>query len=205
MAPIDLGVPIAFLEANRQALLAITASGQLYSWDIKHQKAFFPPPTLSTILSSSPNHTVLRASVTSNGQPLIHVSNNVVYSYDPNILAFIKVTERWWAENSDAWNGRARATTQGMSRGIMTLTEAALNSTDTSMSLGGNVEVPKPQWWSIAITLGHLETRMHAIKLLNSSAEYRQVVLLYAKRIADEGFRAKAEELIKELFGPVFW
>lgn len=46
---------------------------------------------------------------------------------------------------------------------------------------------------------------MHAIKLLESSAEYRQVVLLYAKKIADEGFRAKAEELIKELFGPVYW
>ena len=28
---------------------------------------------------------------------------------------------------------------------------------------------------------------------------------MYAKNIADEGFRNKAEELIKELFGPVYW
>jgi len=28
---------------------------------------------------------------------------------------------------------------------------------------------------------------------------------VYAKKIADEGFRNKAEELIKELFGPVYW
>ena len=35
--------------------------------------------------------------------------------------------------------------------------------------------------------------------------EYKQALLLYAKKIADEGFRAKGEELIKELFGPVYW
>jgi len=28
---------------------------------------------------------------------------------------------------------------------------------------------------------------------------------MYAKKIADEGFRAKGEELVRELFGPVFW
>ena len=28
---------------------------------------------------------------------------------------------------------------------------------------------------------------------------------MYAKKVADEGFRAKAEELIKDLFGPIYW
>lgn len=55
------------------------------------------------------------------------------------------------------------------------------------------------------MTLGHLETKLHASKLLSSPAEYKQALLIYAKRLADEGFRAKAEELIKELFGPVYW
>jgi len=35
--------------------------------------------------------------------------------------------------------------------------------------------------------------------------EYKQVLLVYAKKIADEGFRNKAEELIKDLFGPIYW
>jgi protein HIRA/HIR1 len=46
---------------------------------------------------------------------------------------------------------------------------------------------------------------MHASKALDSPTEYKQALLLYAKKIADEGFRAKAEELIRDLFGPVFW
>jgi hypothetical protein len=35
--------------------------------------------------------------------------------------------------------------------------------------------------------------------------EYKQILLVYAKKLADEGFRNKAEELIKDLFGPVYW
>ena len=46
---------------------------------------------------------------------------------------------------------------------------------------------------------------MHAAKVLESPQEYKQALLVYAKKIADEGFRAKAEELVKELFGPVYW
>ena len=64
---------------------------------------------------------------------------------------------------------------------------------------------------------------MLSTRLLDSPQEYKQVsgmrrrvrkdgadricqaLLVYAKRIADEGFRGKAEELVKELFGPVYW
>jgi protein HIRA/HIR1 len=55
------------------------------------------------------------------------------------------------------------------------------------------------------MTLGHLETKLHAALVLDSPHEYKQVLLVYAKKVADEGFRAKAEELIKDLFGPVYW
>ncbi|TFY54282.1 hypothetical protein EVJ58_g8960 [Rhodofomes roseus] len=63
----------------------------------------------------------------------------------------------------------------------------------------------RPSWWHTALTLGHLETKLHAAKALESPQEYKQTLLVYAKRIADEGFRGKAEELVKELFGPVYW
>ena len=70
---------------------------------------------------------------------------------------------------------------------------------------GGGEERARPAWWSTALTLGHLETRLHAARALESPQEYKMALLVYAKKIADEGFRAKAEELVKELFGPIFW
>jgi protein HIRA/HIR1 len=63
----------------------------------------------------------------------------------------------------------------------------------------------RPTWWTSALTLGHLESRLHAARVLDSRVEYKQILLVYAKKIADEGFRNKAEELIKDLFGPVYW
>jgi protein HIRA/HIR1 len=55
------------------------------------------------------------------------------------------------------------------------------------------------------MTLGHLETRLMAAKVLGSPNEYRLAMQVYAKKLGDEGFRGKAEELIRELFGPVYW
>jgi hypothetical protein len=57
----------------------------------------------------------------------------------------------------------------------------------------------------MAMTLAHLETRMHSARLLDSGAEYKLALQQYTKKIAEEGFKAKAEELVRELFGPMYW
>jgi protein HIRA/HIR1 len=124
----------------------------------------------------------------------------VVASYDPALSTWIKLSERWWSEGSDAWQGR-RANTQSAGRGILSAVEGSISGTpDESVA-----DKQRPKWWNTALTLGHLETRLSSTRLLDSPQEYKQAMLMYAKRIADEGFRAKAEELIKELFGPVYW
>ncbi|BGP16724.1 hypothetical protein JCM10213_009142 [Rhodosporidiobolus nylandii] len=55
-----------------------------------------------------------------------------------------------------------------------------------------------------AVSLAHLETRMQAAVALDSPNEYKQFLSQYAKRLADEGLRSKAEELVRELLGPVY-
>ncbi|GAA5999728.1 hypothetical protein JCM10207_005881 [Rhodosporidiobolus poonsookiae] len=55
-----------------------------------------------------------------------------------------------------------------------------------------------------AATLAHLETRLHAAVALDSPAEYRAFLQAYAKKLAEEGLRSKAEELVRELLGPVY-
>ena len=99
------------------------------------------------------------------------------------------------------WQGRQRGNSTTASRGVMTCIESGIAGTLHEGSAGK----PRPEWWSAAVTLGHLETRLHSTKLLDSPQEYRQALLLYAKKIADEGFKGKGEELVKELFGPVYW
>lgn len=124
----------------------------------------------------------------------------MVSSYDPALSTWVKLSERWWAEGSDAWQGR-RANTQSAGRGILSAVEGSIGGTPDE-AVG---DMQRPKWWDTALTLGHLETRLSSTKLLDSPQEYKQAMTMYAKRIADEGFRAKAEELIRELFGPVYW
>jgi len=58
--------------------------------------------------------------------------------------------------------------------------------------------------YRIAVALAHLETRLNAAVALDSPSEYRLFLLQYAKKLADEGLRSKAEELVRELLGPIY-
>lgn len=167
---------------------------------MKQQRAIFPPTTVHPILGSSPNCTVVSSSVRPNGSPIFQLSTGVSHSYDPALCAWVKVSDGWWAD-SDAWQGRSRANSQSAARGVISTVESSVSE---RMPVGPS-DKERPSWWYTALTLGHLETRLHAAKALDSPQEYKHTLVLYAKKIADEGFRAKAEELVKELFGPVFW
>ena len=169
--------------------------------NIKKQISNFAPVSIQTLTNYSPNVSFVSACVRENGSPVINFSNGVVYSYDPGLCTWVKLADRWWAEGSDFWHGRQRGNSAIANRGVMTSIESSIAGNPEE----SNAEKPRPNWWSAALTLGHLETRLHATKLLDSPQEYRQALLMYAKKIADEGFRGKAEELIKDLFGPVYW
>ena len=169
---------------------------------MRNQAAKFSPTSINPILAPSPNLTIISAVVRPNGAPVIQLSDGVAHTYDPALLTWTKLSEPWWAEGSDAWQGRQR-TSQISTRGPVAIIESTISermAVDSSRA-----EKVRPAWWSAALTLGHLESKLHAAKALDSPQEYKQALLLYAKRIADEGFRAKAEELVKELFGPVYW
>ena len=46
---------------------------------------------------------------------------------------------------------------------------------------------------------------MHGAALMGSAAEYRQALAAYARGVAEEGFKDRGEELIKELCGPIYY
>ncbi|KDQ60101.1 hypothetical protein JAAARDRAFT_125533 [Jaapia argillacea MUCL 33604] len=207
MPTLALGSPCAFMESSKNSLMVVTTSGQLHVWDIKSQKAAFPPTSVLPVLQSASQSQIVSTSIRPNGSPIIQCSSGIAFSYDSNFFSWVKVGDRWWSEGSDAWQGRQRVNTQVNSRGIVASMEGDLRTPvhpDERSYLPPD-DTSKPTWWSTAMTLGHLETRLHAAKVLDSPQEFKQTLLVYAKKIADEGFRAKAEELIKEFFGPLYW
>ncbi|KAJ6466627.1 histone transcription regulator 1 [Mycena vulgaris] len=200
MPSLSLGAPCSFIDGRSNILLILTSTGQLYSWDIKKQSALFPSVSVSTILSS-PNYTITAVKVQPGGASILTCSNGVVYSYDAALLTFVKLTERWWSEGSDVWQARQRsATNPTANRGVLSVTEGSIAGSPES----SGADKKRPKWWNMAMTLGHLETRMHSARLLDSPAEYKQALAQYTKKLAEEGFKAKAEELIRDLLGPMY-
>ncbi|PCH44723.1 WD40 repeat-like protein [Wolfiporia cocos MD-104 SS10] len=203
MPTLTIGAPCSTLSSCKNSLLLLTSSGMLHVWNVKRQSAAFPPTSVLPILGSSPNTTIVSATVRANGAPVLQLSTGVAHSWDVALSAWVKLTESWWAEGSDVWQGRQRSNSQTATRGVVGVLESTI-----SERMSGDeprADKPRPTWWNTALTLGHLEARLHAAKALDSPQEYKQALLVYAKRIADEGFRAKAEELVRELFGPVYW
>ncbi|KAG8737460.1 HIR complex subunit [Ceratobasidium sp. 414] len=199
MATIMLDSPCSHLEAAKSFLLAISATGMVYSWNVRTAAALFAPVSILPLLSD--NVSIDSVQLRANGSHLIMLSSAIAISYQPTLMAWTRVSEPRWADGSDAWTGRQRGPSSG--RGVLANMETTL--TEMRGPDGDTSAIPRPQWWNSALTLGHLEARLAAARLLDSPAEYKQALLLYAKRLADEGFRAKAEELIKELCGPLYW
>jgi protein HIRA/HIR1 len=173
--------------------------------DVKKARANFAPTSVRPLLLS-PNDSASGTTITiaslvarPNGSPIVTATSGVTYSFDSNLCSFVKLSEPWWAEGSDVWSSRPRnSSTQ---QAVVASIESSISERITPSP--GTTH--RPTWWTSALTLGHLESKLHAARVLDSSVEYKQILLVYAKKIADEGFRNKAEELIKDLYGPIYW
>jgi len=199
-----LDSPCVMIDACKSFLMVITSSAHMYIWDIKKQKAHVASVLIQPLISN-PSAAILSATIRHNGAPIIQLSSGAAFTYDVALQVWTKASEARWAEGSDAWEGRQRATAnRGPSgaRGIVASLEA--NISDLELNNGEQRGNTTP-WWNAALTLGHLETRLHAARLLDSPSEYKTNLLQYAKKLSEEGFRGKAEELLKELCGPLYW
>jgi protein HIRA/HIR1 len=176
--------------------------------NLRKPASIFGPVGLSSLLSSASANplNILAASVRPNGSPVLQLSNGTAHSYDAILSTFVKLSDKWWMEGSDAWQGRprGRAGVMPTSVGVVAGVEQAIAELARA-DAADDAARERPEWWGAALTLGHLETKIHAARVLDSPQEYKHALLQYAQRLANEGFRSKAEELVKELFGPVYW
>lgn len=224
MPTLVLDSPCSLLEAEGHFLMAITALGTISVWNTLLKKSLFSPLNVSTLLLASsnllaPNPSITTSAVLPNGAPLIALSSGSTHTYDPDLCAWIKLSQPFWAK-SDVWEGR-RGKAGSAARGVVRGIESAINDILVEGSQDPTVAgVDKPSTsapegltaeklgdevlFRTAVSLGHLEAKMVAAIALDSAVEYRAFLAVYAKRLADEGIRNKAEELVRDLMGPVY-
>jgi protein HIRA/HIR1 len=134
-----------------------------------------------------------------NGVPIIITTLPAAYAYDP--------TRSEWTElaSYSALRGveSSRRSRVAHQQGPLSHIESELLELSASLPVPSDSD--KPEWFDIASELSLLECRMRASVLMDSKDEYKYWAVRYARLLGEEDFRGRAEELIKELLGPIYW
>lgn len=172
------------------------------------RKALFAPVSIRHVFEDDPSDgssPIHSATIRCNGTPLIQLTSGIAYAYDLEAQSLVEVCSPWFATYSPHWTRTRASNVHANSKSILTYLETTLNTLrpDIVSAAEAAAAQPRPKWFDDAIPLGHLETRLEACALLHSPTEYKTNLTAYARKIADEGYRNKAEQLAKDLYGPI--
>lgn len=113
LSPCVLEAQPVILDSRGWWLLAITAVGQCYVWNIKTMSAPHPPVSLAPVLditaqTQGPHLThgpsVMFARMNSLGRIIVGMSSGDGFAYNPNMFVWQRFSENWWAVGSQYWN-----------------------------------------------------------------------------------------------------
>jgi len=101
------------LDCRGWFLLAVTATGQCYVWNLRTSSSPHPPISLAPVLDIAsapqqshltPSPAIMFARLNSTGRIIVGTSNGDGFSYSPQLYIWQRLSEPWWAVGSQYWN-----------------------------------------------------------------------------------------------------
>lgn len=207
-----------FLECQNSFLMCITSIGLLHVWNITLESSPHPPVSLAPILDASTFQfselksapSIVSALINSTGQVIVTLSDGDGFTYNSTMYSWLKVSEAWWAVGSQYWDSSGFKGTTGKS-GIIGMLERRTD--DEVMKLGRGRFLQKIvksamllegyEGFETSVSISHLENRLSSAAILHSSDEFKTILNVYTRRIAEENMKDKLEELCIHLLGPI--
>lgn len=220
-------------------LMCITAVGLCHVWNLQTMSSPHPPVSLAPILdiavhAQGPHLTrspgIIFARMNSAGRLIVAMSNGDGYTYSPNMFAWQRISEAWWAVGSQYWNttdssignlshsndaaaGKKEVNDQvsveNISAGIIPLLER--NTTNQFLLQGrafylqrlikALISAEGYETFESSVSVAHLENRLAAAQALGARDEFKIYLLMYVKRLGAEGLKGKIEELLRSFTG----
>ncbi|KAG8808495.1 alpha 1,2-mannosyltransferase 2.4.1, partial [Serendipita sp. 399] len=190
---LSLDSPISILAAAGRYLMAICVNGAFHTWNVQTKTTSIPPTSIAHQVTGATGG-ITQAKIYENGTSLITFASGTSIAWDSDLAAWVRLAENWWRQSTQQ-QSHHRSSGRTSEPGLSPITPTA------HAHGAGEVETPL----AAALTLGALETRLHASKLLGSPTDYRSALMVYAGRLADDNLVERADELVRELCGPVFW
>lgn len=214
------------MSARKHWLAVITATCELYLYDTRNGGRALNPAidiignllTPTSDDNSSSNAVSSQAhvetfSIVGKGVPVLITSHPSAFIYDTRKSGFMPLITPFQISGSPLISiassaaGASRVRGGSGAQGVVSELEqevVELYRKATSTTAPDASTSTSPEWWDVAMTLQHLEMRMRACEVLESKEEYRNNLKEYARKIGSEGFRGRAEELVKEFMGPIY-
>ncbi|KAK9350107.1 TUP1-like enhancer of split-domain-containing protein [Lipomyces doorenjongii] len=205
----------SFLDSAGKYLMCLTSTGILNIWNTATMTSPHPPVSIAPVLdaalySDSGLHkspSITKCAITAVGSVIITLTNGDGYTYSSRMYAWQRVSESWWAVASQYWDSSGMHSTGGTVGVIERRTDEELKRTGKGRALQRMVKsaMMREGYEGIetTVSIAHLENRIGAAILLGSKKEVQTYMLMYARRLAEEGLKDRIEELFKELFGPM--
>ncbi|KAG8455922.1 hypothetical protein GDO86_001931 [Hymenochirus boettgeri] len=197
--PIILPSPISTLQCTGSYVMALTAAAALSVWDAQNQVVIIKDESLRPLLSGS-DMTVSQTLLTQRGIPVLSLSNGKAYCFSPGLATWNLVSDRLdsltqCADYRNCWPSQEAMMCSGP---LAIIQGRASNAGRQAARL-----FTMPHLVQQETTMAYLENQVAAALMLQSSQEYRQWLLIYARYLVNEGVEQKLRELCQDLLGPV--
>ncbi|BEJ17036.1 hypothetical protein CspHIS471_0604370 [Cutaneotrichosporon sp. HIS471] len=196
-----LSLPATDIVGCDGRLLILAADGELRVIEVKNRRKFVPPTPVRHLIPDVAEGDMppVEAFLRPNGTPVLVTSEPAAWAFDREMGVWSQIAASWWSASPlNEHDGRTRN-----GRSVPNGPLAEIEAKVTAMR-GVAPPDPKPNWWNESMACGHYETRLRGARLLGSKDEYRHWLKEYAKYLADESFRERAEDVLAELMGPIF-
>lgn len=163
--------------------------------NVRNGKAFSPPSSIHHLLfpgsSSFRSFEITSCTVRPNGVPVIITSEPQAFAYDASL-------HEWTTIASPPIAG-IQPLPGGPSGPLSVVDQVVAKSAPATTAEKSNAP-----WLEESHVMSQFEMKIRATVLLDSKEEYRHWLLGYMKYLGDENFVERAEEVMRDLIGPVY-
>lgn len=187
---VRLESPCFDITASGRFLFVVTTTCQARVYDVKSGKVVSSMSSVGHLAEPD----LASIDLCENGTPVVISTGSDAFAYDSDMQSWVPICETRLLEY-DIATGREP---QGP------LCRVELECTNTNKPTANGTDTTDLEWWSETQQITLLEMRISASVLLGSRDEYRYWLSQYAVFLARQSFVGRADELLKDLIGPLY-
>lgn len=186
---VKLESPCFDVTASERFLFVVTTTCQARVYDVKSGKIV--SSTTSVTHLADPD--LASIDICDNGTPILVSTRPDAFAYDSDLQSWVPICEARLLEHDKPTGRGPQGVLSRVELQCVDSMKPTPNGTDTDL-----------EWWSETQQIALLEMRIKAATLLGSRDEYRYWLSQYAVFLARQSFIGRADELLKELIGPLY-